>query len=67
MRVFESIATFEPSIASVCRMVVGMAFVALSLGCVQAQTAPAKGSADTSSAAAGMRNLKLTLKAKFAM
>jgi hypothetical protein len=53
MRVFESIATFEPSIASVCRMVVGMAFVALSLGCVQAQTAPAKGSADTSSAATG--------------
>jgi len=34
-------------------MVVALALAALSLGCVQAQTAPAKGSADTSSGALG--------------
>jgi hypothetical protein len=53
MRIFESIATFEPSIASARRMVVALALLALSLGCVQAQAPPAKGGADNSSGAPG--------------
>jgi hypothetical protein len=53
MRIFDRIATIEPSIASARGMVVALALAALSLGCVQAQTPPAKGSADTSSGATG--------------
>ncbi len=53
MRILESIATLEPSIASARRMVVALALVALSVGCLGAQTQPAKGSADASSGATG--------------
>jgi hypothetical protein len=45
-------ATGEQSIASAGRLVVALVFGALALGCVEAQTAPAKPNADTSPAAA---------------
>ena len=49
----ERLVTFETSIASARGMVVALALGALSLGCVQAQAPPAKGSADNSSGALG--------------
>jgi hypothetical protein len=50
---FVRIATLEPPTRSARRVVVALALATLSLGCVHAQTAPAKGSADTSSGATG--------------
>jgi len=50
MWIIDRFATKEPSITWARRLVVAMAFGALSIGCVRAQTAPDKGSAEASSA-----------------
>lgn len=58
MRIFDRIARIEPFLASARGasargMAVALAIGALSLGCALAQTAPAKGSAETPTGAAG--------------
>jgi hypothetical protein len=53
MRLFDRIVRIEPSLALARGMAVALAIGALSLGCAQAQTAPAKGSAETPSGATG--------------